>query len=124
MCRAFAFAIRSPGVPQPNLGNRRYHRAMLPQHSVPEPTEVVIWTAGSLLGALLGLGGAFGLWLFLRHSDAQTAAHAAVVTVGAGIAVVGLSAERPPTRLFWIFLAGMLVVSYLFGGAEFARLVP
>jgi hypothetical protein len=97
---------------------------MLPQHSVPEPNEVVIWTAGSLLGALLGLGGAFGLWLFLRHSDAQIAAHAAVITVGAGIAVVGLSAGRPSTRLFWIFLAGMLVVSYLFGGTQFARLVP
>jgi drug/metabolite transporter superfamily protein YnfA len=97
---------------------------MLPQHSVPESNEVVIWTAGSLLAALLGLGGAFGLWLFLRHSDAQTAAHAAVVTLGAGIAVVGLSAERPPARLFWIVLAGMMLVGYLFGGPEFSRLVP
>jgi hypothetical protein len=97
---------------------------MLPQHSVPESNEVVIWTAGSLLATLLGLAGAFGLWLFLRHSDAQTVAHAAVVTMGAGIAVVGLSAERPPTRLFWVVLAGMMVVGYLFGDAEFARLIP
>jgi hypothetical protein len=97
---------------------------MLPQHSVPESNEVVIWTAGSLLATLLGLAGAFGLWLFLRHSDAQTVAHAAVVTLGAGIAVVGLSAERSPARLFWIVLAGMMVVGYLFGNAEFARLIP
>jgi hypothetical protein len=97
---------------------------MVPQHSVPETHDVMIWTAGSLLAALLGLGGAFGLWLFLRHSDAQTAAHAAVVTLGAGIAVVGLSAERAPARLFWIVLAGVVVVGYLFGGAEFARLIP
>ncbi|HEY1428539.1 MAG TPA: hypothetical protein VGF18_03125 [Candidatus Tumulicola sp.] len=97
---------------------------MLPQHSVPESNEVVIWTAGSLLGALLGAAAAFGLWLFLRHSDAQTAAHAAVVTLGAGIAVVGMSAERPSTRLFWIVLAGTVVVGYLFGAPEFARLIP
>jgi hypothetical protein len=97
---------------------------MLPQHSVPESNEVVIWTAGSLLAALLGLAGAFGLWLFLRHSDTQTIAHAAVVTLGAGIAVVGLSAERLSTRLFWIVLAGMMVAGYLFGDAEFARLIP
>jgi hypothetical protein len=97
---------------------------MLPQHSVPETNEVVIWTAGSLLAALLGGAGAFGLWLFLRHSDAQTAAHAAVVTLGAGIAVVGLAAERPPTRLFWVVLAGMMVIGYLFGAPEFSRLIP
>jgi hypothetical protein len=60
----------------------------------------------------------------LRHSDAQTVAHAAVVTLAAGIAVVGLSAERPSTRLFWIVLAGVMVVGYLFGNAEFARLIP
>jgi hypothetical protein len=106
---------------------------MLLQHPVSEPNDagpvaepngIVIWAAGSLLALLLGAGGAFGLWLFLRHSDAQTAAHAAVVTLGAGIAVVGLSAERPSTRLFWIVLAGTIVAGYLFGGPQFLRLVP
>ena len=42
---------------------------MMPDRSLREPNEVVIWTSTSLLAIVVGLGTAFFLWLSLHRTD-------------------------------------------------------
>jgi hypothetical protein len=97
---------------------------MTPDRSLPEPSEFVIWATSALLALVVGLGAAFFLWMLLRRSGAPVLAEVAVVTLGVGIALIGLSSERALRRIFLVLLAAMLVVGYALGGPEFARLLP
>jgi hypothetical protein len=38
--------------------------------------------------------------------------------------LIGVGAERPTARVFFVLLAAMLVLGYALGGPEFARLFP
>jgi hypothetical protein len=91
--------------------------------SLREPTEYVIWASAALLAVILGAGVAFGAWTALRQSANAPLAGAGVVTIGAGLAIVGLAVERPIYRAFFVIFAIGLVAAYLLGGAEFARLL-
>lgn len=125
MARGFAQVLRPPwGRFKRALGNGRYHRGVIPERFVPEPSEVVIWGASSLLSLVVGLGVAFFLWMALHRSGQPVVADSAVVSLGVGLALIGLSAERPLPRLFFVLLAAMMVVAYALGGPEFARLFP
>ncbi len=97
---------------------------MMPDRSVGEPNDVVIWGASGLLALLLGLGTAFFLWLTLHRSDQTIVAQAAVGSLSLGLVLVGLGAERPMSRVFFVLLAATLVLGYAVGGPEFARLTP
>ncbi len=97
---------------------------MMPERSLTEPSDLVIWIASALLSLVAGLGAAFFLWSVLHHTGERTIAQTAVVSVGVGIALVGLSTERPVSRLFFVLFAAVMIVGYMLGGAEFARLVP
>jgi len=95
-----------------------------PGHSLPEPNEYVIWASSSLLALVLGLGSAFFLWVALHRSDRAELAHGAVVSLGLGLLLIGIAAERPLTRAFFVILAIVLVAGFALGGPEFARLAP
>ncbi|MEO6836677.1 MAG: hypothetical protein ABI231_12340 [Candidatus Tumulicola sp.] len=96
----------------------------MPDRSFPEPNEYVIWGASGLLALVLGLGTAFVLWVALHRSDYAGLATGAVVSLGLGLLLIGLAAERPLTRIFFVLLAAMLAIGYAVGGPGFARLVP
>lgn len=96
----------------------------MPERSLPEPSDLLIWAASALLSLLAGLGAAFFLWSALHHSGRPAIAEAAVVSIGAGMALIGLSTDRPLGRLFFVVFAAVLVAGYILGGPEFARLVP
>ena len=97
---------------------------MMPERSLTEPSDLVIWIASALLAPVTGLGAAFFLWGVLHHTGEPVIAQTAVVSVGVGLALIGLSANRPVGRLFFVLFAAVLVFGYVLGGAEFARLVP
>jgi hypothetical protein len=97
---------------------------MMPDRSLGEPNDVVIWSASGLLALVLGLGTAFFLWFTLHRSDQAIVAQGAVGSLSLGLVLIGLGAERPMTRVFFVLLAATLVAGYALGGPEFARLTP
>ncbi len=97
---------------------------MMPDRSLGEPNDVVIWGASGLLALLLGLGTAFFLWLTLHRSDQAIVAQGAVGSLSLGLVLIGLGAERPMPRVFFVLLAATLVLGYALGGPEFARIAP
>jgi|SRR5580704_13027718 hypothetical protein len=97
---------------------------MIPDRSLGEPNDVVIWTAAGLLALVLGLGTAFFLWFALHRADQVLVAQGAVGSLSIGLVLVGLGASRPMTRVFFVLLATTLILGYALGASEFARLVP
>lgn len=97
---------------------------MMPEQSVSEPTEYLIWGTTGLLALLLGVGASFVVWAALRRSADTVLVEAAVGMLGVGLLTIGLAVERPLTKLFLILFAVSLVLSFTFGGPEFARLLP
>jgi uncharacterized membrane protein len=97
---------------------------MMPERSLKEPNEVVIWGATSLLAILVGLGSAFFLWLSLQRSDRPFVAQGAVLSLSLGLVLIGLGVQRPLTRIFLVLLAATLAVAYALGGPAFAHLAP
>ncbi len=97
---------------------------MMPDRSLGEPNDVVIWTASSLLALLLGLGTAFCLWFALHRSDQAIVAQGAVGSLSLGLVLIGLGADRPLTRVFFVLFAATLVIGYAVGGPGFAHLTP
>lgn len=96
----------------------------MPERSLREPNEVVIWTATSLLALVVGLGTAFFLWLCLHHTDRPMVAQGAVLLLSLGLVLIGLGSQRLLLRIFFVLLAVALAVAYALGGPEFARLAP
>jgi hypothetical protein len=94
------------------------------REGTPEPSELVIWGASTLLALVAGVGGAFFLWMALRRSGFPLLSAASVILVGVGIALIGLSADRPLLRISLVLLACVLALAYTFGGPEFALLTP
>ena len=97
---------------------------MMPDRSLREPNEVVIWTATSLLAVVVGLGTAFFLWLSLHRTDRPFVAQGAVVSLSLGLVLIGLGSRRFLARIFFVLLAVALALAYALGGTEFARLAP
>lgn len=96
----------------------------MPERSLPEPSDLVIWSASALLSLVAGLGAAFFLWSVLHRAGRPAIAEAAVVTIGVGMALIGLSTDRSLGRLFLVLFAATLIFGYVLGGPEFARLLP
>jgi uncharacterized membrane protein YccC len=87
-----------------------------------EPTEVVIWSSASLLGILVGVAAAFGLWSGLRRTSDPQLLTLAVVSLSAGFGLVGSALRSLPARLFLLALAAALAVAFFMGGSAFAGL--
>ena len=97
--------------------------AMMPDRSLREPAEYVIWGASALLALLVGIGASFAIWAGLRGVAQTGLAHAAVGMLGVGLILIGFSVERPVARLFIVILAAVLVAGYTLGGPAFAQLL-
>lgn len=95
---------------------------MLPERSLKEPSELVIWAATGLLAVLAGLGSAFFLWYVLHDTQAPRATQGAVLSLSLGLVLIGLGLRRPLTRVFLVLLAASLAVAFALGGPEFSRL--
>ncbi len=96
----------------------------MPERSLREPNELVIWTATSLLAVVVGLGTAFFLWLSLHSTYRPMVAQGAVLSLSLGLVLIGLGSQRLLMRIFFVLLAVALAVAYALGGPEFARLAP
>jgi hypothetical protein len=95
---------------------------MMRERPAGEPAEYVIWAASGLLALLAGGGAAFLLWGALHRAEQQGLATAAIFSLGAGLALIGLAIERPLWRLLVVLFAAALILSYAAGGPEFVRL--
>ncbi len=93
------------------------------QRPVAEATDLVIVTATTLLGAVLGAGAAFVLWIALRGNHAVFSS-AAVAALGAGLAITGFALPRAATRLFLSGLGIALVAGFFLGAPAFRQLTP
>lgn len=95
---------------------------MLPERSLKEPSELVIWAATSLLAVLTGLGSAFFLWYALHDTRAPRVMQGAVLSLSLGLVLIGLGLQRPLTRVFLVLLAASLALAFALGGPAFSRL--
>ena len=96
----------------------------MPDHSLREPNDAVIWGASGLLALVLGLGMAFFLWFALHRADQVLVAQGAVGSLSIGLVLVGLGTGRPLTRVFFVLFATTLILGYALGAPEFTRLLP
>jgi hypothetical protein len=88
-----------------------------------EPSEIVIWSASSLLSVVLGIGGAFFLWSSLQDLDRVELVPLLVAGFGTGVLLLGLASKRPLVRAAIALFAVTLVLSFIVGSHSFARLV-
>jgi hypothetical protein len=96
--------------------------AMMGSRPVREPTELVIWSASSLLGIMIGIGTAFTLWAQLHRTAEQAILDGAVVAVGLGLALIAIAVDNFAGRLFvWAASAGLLL-AFFAGSGLFASL--
>ena len=86
------------------------------------PSEIVIGTSTALLGMIVGVGTAFGLWSQLHHTSAPGILTAAVVALATGLALIGLAAQTLSARLFMIVAACSLALAFFAGTAAFSTL--
>jgi FtsH-binding integral membrane protein len=87
-----------------------------------EPVEVVIRGASALLALVIGIGLAFGLWLELHRVAEPNAFELAVVSLGAGLALIAVGLRYTAGRIFLAVLAVTLVLAFFGGGHAFEGL--
>ena len=85
-----------------------------------EPSELVIWGASALLAALVGLGGAFGLWMQLHRTDHAAVLTFSVVALSLGLGLIGWAVRTLLTRVFLIVLAVTLLTGFFLASPAFA----
>jgi hypothetical protein len=95
---------------------------MMREHPVQSSTQVIIGASTVLLGMIMGVGTAFGLWSQLHHTAEPAMLTAAVVALATGLALVGIAVQNTATRLFLVVAAGSLALAFFSGGGAFASL--
>lgn len=85
---------------------------MMGSRPVREPAELVIWSAASLLGVMIGLGTAFMLWSAFRHSTDQAIVAGAVVALAVGLSLIAVAIDNLATRLFVWAASATLVIAF------------
>jgi hypothetical protein len=95
---------------------------MMGDRSIGEPAEYVMWSAAGLLAMILGVGTAFVFWAVLHRASGSTLVDSGVTCFSVGVAILGLSVERPLARAAFVIFAMALLATYLLGGPAFARL--
>lgn len=96
---------------------------MMKERPAQVPAEVVIGISAALLGVILGIGAAYGLWSQLHHTAEPTMLTAAVVALTTGLALVACSVQTFSTRLFLAAAALSLALAFFAGSGAFASLV-
>lgn len=97
---------------------------MMSERPATESTEVVISAATTLLGAVLGVALAFGLWTQLHRSTQSSLLSPAVAALGIGLSLTGLALPRFSTRLFLLGLGVSLVAAFFLAGPLFQSIAP
>jgi hypothetical protein len=97
---------------------------MMKERPAQVPAEIVIGTSTALLGMIVGVGIAFGLWSQLHHTSAPGVLTAAVVALSAGLIMIGAAVTHLNTRLFMIVAACSLALAFFAGPAIFTTLTP
>ena len=124
MRRGFAQPLRRPGAAfkralrqWPVIDRRGDTRTF-----VPEPSEVVIWGASSLLSLVVGLGVAFFFWMALHRAGQPVVADRARGEPRGGVGADRAFRRAPAAAAIFRAPGGNMVVAYALGGPEFARL--
>lgn len=97
---------------------------MMSEKPVPEATELVILVSTALLGAVLGMGIAFGLWTQLHESADGALVTPAVAALGLGLSLTGFALPRFTSRVFLLVLGLALVAAFFLGAPIFRTLAP
>lgn len=97
---------------------------MMGDRTLREPANYVLWTSAGLLAIVLGGGVAFASWDALHRLAGGTLLDAGVTCISVGLAVLGLTIERPFFRSFFVVFAMTLLAAFLLGGPAFARIAP
>ena len=95
---------------------------MLKERPAQVPAEIVIGTSTALLGIIVGVGTAYGLWSQLHHTSAPGILTAAVVALAAGLIMIGAAVQNINSRLFMIVAACSLALAFFAGPAAFSTL--
>ncbi len=95
---------------------------MMHERPLQEPSDLVIWGAASLLGVLLGVAVAFMLWTQLHRTGDPAMLGGAVVALGGGLGLMGLSLRGLTGRLFLAALACALLLGFFTLGGAFSTL--
>lgn len=97
---------------------------MMNERPASVPAEMVIGVSTALLGVLVGVGAAFGLWSQLHHTATPSVLDTAVVALAGGLALVALAVQSFAARLFLLVAALTLALAFFSGATLFATLVP
>jgi hypothetical protein len=89
-----------------------------------QANEAIIWGAAVMLGLVVGVAIAFGLWSQLHRSAEPGLLSAGVSSLSAGLALVGVAQRNGASRLFFISLAVGLPTAFFVGGPAFAAISP
>ena len=95
---------------------------MMRERPLQEPSELVIWSATTLLGALIGLAAAFMLWTQLHRTGEPTMLDGAVFSLGFGFGLMGLALPGLTRRLFLVVLGCTLLIGYFALGGAFSAI--
>ncbi len=95
---------------------------MMKEHPAQMPAELVIGVSASLLGVLVGVGAAFGLWSQLHHTADPGILASGVAALSAGSAFVALAVQSTASRLFLIAAACSLALAFFLGSGAFSHL--
>jgi hypothetical protein len=95
---------------------------MMKERPAQAPAEAVIGITTALLGVVTGVGAAFGLWSQLHQTAAPGILAIAVVTLCAGLALVGAALQGAATRLFLVVAACSLAIAFFAGSGTFSHL--
>jgi hypothetical protein len=95
---------------------------MMKERPAQVPAEIVIGTSTALLGMIVGVGTAFGLWSQLHHTSAPGVLTAAVVALATGLLLIGIAVQHLNSRLFMIVAACSLALAFFGGSGAFSTL--
>ena len=87
-----------------------------------EPSTLVIWSAATLLGILVGIGAAFVLWGQLQHTAEPAILSFAVVVVAVGMSLLAFALRAFTGRLFLWGMAAAMVLAFFVGSGPFSAL--
>jgi hypothetical protein len=87
------------------------------------PTEFVIGASWALLGVVLGVAAAFGLWSQLQHTMEPGILTSAVAALAAGLVFIALAVRTTGVRLFMLAAGLALALAFFAGAGAFGALL-
>jgi hypothetical protein len=95
---------------------------MMGSRPVREPAELVIWSASSLLGVMVGIGTAFILWSQFRLVADQPIVDGTVVALAVGLSLIAVAVDNLTARLFMWAACATLAIAFFTAPGLFAAI--